>query len=66
MAHAPSSALFAPYRTIGLVCDGAQPCLYTLGKESFFSAGIGKSFQVYRCDHLTLSLVSTAVSHDIT
>ena len=57
-ATAPRSALFAPYRTIGLVCDGAQMCTQALGTETFFYASVGRAFHVYKCDHLGLSLVS--------
>ncbi len=64
-----SSALFAPYRTVGLVADGGvarQLHLQTLGGEGFLATSIGRAFQVYRTDHLTISLVSSQLQHAIT
>jgi U3 small nucleolar RNA-associated protein 21 len=61
-----SSALFAPYRTVGLVCDGAQQHVHTLGTATFFATPIGKAFQVFNCDHLTLAMVSRPIDQKIT
>ena len=56
-----SSALFSAYRTVGLVCDGAQMALQSLGKDTFFATSIGNAFQVFNTEHLTLALVSRVI-----
>jgi hypothetical protein len=64
--HRAMSNLLVPYRSAGLVCSGQQMCLQTLGDVHFFATSAGKSFQVFRTDHLTLSMVSRPSSHEIT
>lgn len=61
-----SSALFAPYRAIGLVCDGKQLFMHNQGSQSFVTTSIGKAFQIWRTDHLTLSFVSSQIPYNIT
>jgi len=63
-----SSSLFTPYKTCGVVCgsNGSQLCLQQLGDESFLSVPVGRSFQVYNLQHLTLAIVSRELKHDIT
>lgn len=63
---ASSSALFTPYRTLGLVCDGQQQCLQHLGSETFLTTSIGRAFQVYNCRHLGLAIVSQPIPETIT
>ena len=58
--------MFVPYRTIGLVCAGQQQYMSHLGSESFLVTSIGHGFQVWRCDHLSLSMVSSQVDEVIT
>ena len=58
--------MFVPYRTVGLVCSGSQQYVSHLGSESFLITSIGKGFQVWRCDHLSLSLVSSQVESLLT
>ena len=58
--------MFVPYRTIGLVCAGQQQYMSHLGSESFLVTSIGHGFQVWRCDHLSLSMVSSQVEEVIT
>ncbi len=53
-----SSALFAPFKAAGLVCDGTQLTLQSLGKESFLTTPAGRSFLVYNLDKLSVALVS--------
>jgi hypothetical protein len=65
-ATASSSALFSPFRTLGLLCSGAQQHVQTLGKETFLTTSIGSAFQVWRTDHLTLSMVSSQLTSTIT
>jgi hypothetical protein len=61
-----ASALFAPYRAIGLVCGGDQQCLHALGSATFFVTSVGRAFQVYDCAHLGIALVSKRIGDDIT
>lgn len=63
---AASSALFVPYRTLGLVCDGLQQCVQHLGTETFLTTSIGHAFQVYNCRHLGLAIVSQPIPESIT
>jgi U3 small nucleolar RNA-associated protein 21 len=65
-ARAPHSTLFAPYRALGLVCDGVQLALYSLGSETFLTTSIGRAFQVMQCDHLGTRMVSVPIPHAIT
>lgn len=58
--------MYVPYRTIGLVCAGQQQYMSHLGSESFLVTSIGHGFQVWRCDHLSLSMVSSQVDEVIT
>lgn len=60
-----SSAIFTPYRSLGVICEGQQMCLYSLGTESFFVTSTGNAFQVYNCDHLGVSMVSASIKHTI-
>ncbi len=65
MSSTRSSALFTAYRAIGFVCDGKQLDLQHLGREAFLTTSIGRAFQVYRVDHLSISLVSAQLRHTI-
>jgi U3 small nucleolar RNA-associated protein 21 len=58
--------MFAPYRTVGLVCTGSQQSLQHQGGESFLSTSIGRGFQVWRMSHLSLSLVSAQLPEALT
>jgi U3 small nucleolar RNA-associated protein 21 len=62
------SSLFTPYKTCGVVCgsSAAQLCLQQLGEVTFLSVPVGRSFQVYNLQHLTLAIVSRELKHDIT
>jgi hypothetical protein len=64
-ATASSSALFAPYRTVGQVTDGAQMSLYNLGSETFFVTPIQNAFQVYNVEHLSVALISRPLRQSI-
>ncbi|KAG5175907.1 hypothetical protein JKP88DRAFT_351333 [Tribonema minus] len=55
---AAASKLYYPFRTLGMVTDGVQFVVRRRGEECFVTTSIGKSFQVYRCDHLRLSMSS--------
>lgn len=59
-----SSALFAPYRQVGVVAEGV-PCSYVLGGEPFLAVSAGKSFQVYKVDHLAVTMVSAPLQDRI-
>lgn len=62
-----SSALFNSYRHVGLVCGGTgtQSSLYGLGEDVFFATPIGRAYQVYNCDHLTVCMVSRLIPSTI-
>lgn len=51
-------SLFAPYKAVGYVTNGSPFSVNRLGTETFLTMSIGKSFQVYRLDKLTVCLVS--------
>lgn len=63
-----SSSLFTPYKTTGVFCSNSavQFCLQMLGDETFLSVPVGRAFQVYNVQHLTLAIVSRELRHDIT
>lgn len=61
-----SSNTLTPFKAAGLVAGGTQLCLQTLGSKCFLTTSIGRAFQVYRTDHLTLSMVSRPGKRDIT
>jgi hypothetical protein len=57
------STLYAPYRTIGIVCDKNEFVLNRLGEENFITVSIGNCFQVFRVAHkLAVCLVSRPYS----
>jgi U3 small nucleolar RNA-associated protein 21 len=53
-----NSRLLQCFRAIGLIIDDLPFVWYGMGKESFITASLGKSFVVYKCDKLTPVLVS--------
>lgn len=61
-----TSQLFCPYKAIGYVTDGNPFSINRLGNETFLTTSIGKSFQVYKLDHLRVSLVSKITNDNIT
>jgi U3 small nucleolar RNA-associated protein 21 len=61
-----ASALFTPYRAVGLVTGGEQQCMHHLGSASFLVTSVGRAFQVYDCAHLGVSLVSKRIVDEIT
>ena len=60
-----SSRILDPYRAIGLVTSDVPFVLNNLGTQSFLTVAIGNAFQVFKCEKLTLSLVSPQLQHDI-
>jgi U3 small nucleolar RNA-associated protein 21 len=52
------SLLYSSYKAIGYVTDGSNFIINRLGNEIFLTTSIGKSFQVYRFDKLSVCLVS--------
>ena len=52
------SALFQPFRTVGVVAGQQQAQLQSLGTETFMCMPIDRSFHVYDCATLRLSAVS--------
>ena len=62
---AGGSALFSPYRTIGVVCSGVQSALYSLGGTVFAAVPAGRAVAVFDVAHLRLALVSRPLPHDV-
>ena len=58
---AASSALFAPYRAVGLITSGEGVSPQSLGSETFVTTPAGRGYQVYNTAHLELSFVSRQV-----
>ena len=51
-APPPDSSLLVPYRAVGLICDG-KPCVIVRhGRDTFLTAAVGRSFQVFNCAKL--------------
>jgi U3 small nucleolar RNA-associated protein 21 len=53
-----NSRVLQAFRAIGVVVDDVPLVWYGMGKASFATASLGKSFAVYKCDKLTPVLVS--------
>eukprot|EP00198_Chlamydomonas_reinhardtii_P009303 XP_001698640.1 predicted protein [Chlamydomonas reinhardtii] len=65
---APTSsppALFKPFRALGYITDNVPFAVQRRGKETFVTTSVGKNFQVYNCNKLTLSLVGPQLPGDI-
>ena len=59
------SSLFAPFRTVGLVTDSVPFFLNAMGKDSFITTCLGRSWQVLRADTLATSIVSRRLRDNI-
>lgn len=53
-----NSRVLQCFRAIGMIVDDVPLRWYGMGKASFATASLGKSFAVYKCDKLTPVLVS--------
>ena len=62
---AVSSALFAPYRAVGLVTAGEGLSLQSLGTATFLSTPVGRGYQLYDTAHLELVFVSRQIPSNI-
>ncbi|ETP28881.1 hypothetical protein F442_21892 [Phytophthora nicotianae P10297] len=58
LTRAQNSRVLQAFRAIGVVADDVPIVWYGMGKASFATASLGKSFVVYKCDKLTPVLVS--------
>lgn len=58
LSRCQTSRLLQCFRAIGMIVDDVPIVWYSMGKESFATASLGKSFVVYKCDKLTPVLVS--------
>ncbi|ETL24756.1 hypothetical protein L916_21299 [Phytophthora nicotianae] len=58
LIRAQNSRVLQAFRAIGVVADDVPIVWYGMGKASFATASLGKSFVVYNCDKLTPVLVS--------
>ncbi|KAG6954024.1 hypothetical protein JG688_00012543 [Phytophthora aleatoria] len=58
LTRAQNSRVLQAFRAIGVVADDVPVVWYGMGKASFATASLGKSFVVYNCDKLTPVLVS--------
>ncbi|CBJ32264.1 similar to WD repeat domain 36 [Ectocarpus siliculosus] len=65
-ATTTASRLFYPFRALGAVTDGLPFVLNRRGDECFLAVSIDRAFQIYRCDHLRVVLVSPPMSKKIT
>ena len=63
---ATSSALFSPYRAVGLVTSGHGLSVQALGAATFLTTPVGRGYQVYDLAHLELAFVSRQVPAVIT
>jgi len=61
-----STALYEPYRVVGLVSDNAPFVLQKLGDEVFLTAVVGNCFQVFKTERLVVCLVSKPAPGKIT
>lgn len=64
-AGQPHSLLFEPFRAIGVVVDETPAVTHRLGVHTFVTTSIGRAWQTFRCDKLSLSLVSPPVQRPI-
>ncbi|DBA00249.1 TPA: hypothetical protein N0F65_007893, partial [Lagenidium giganteum] len=58
LTRCQNSRVLQCFRAIGMIADDVPIAYYGMGKESFATASLGKSFVVYKCDKLTPVLVS--------
>ncbi|RLN46233.1 hypothetical protein BBJ29_007619 [Phytophthora kernoviae] len=58
LTRCQNSRVLQAFRAIGVVTDDIPVVWYGMGKASFATASLGKSFAVYKCDKLTPVLVS--------
>ncbi|CAI5717329.1 unnamed protein product [Peronospora effusa] len=58
LTRTQNSRVLQAFRAIGIVVDDVPIVWYGMGKASFATASLGKSFVVYKCDKLTPVLVS--------
>ena len=58
------ASLYTPYKAVGYVTDGNPFVINRLGDDTFLTTSIGKAFQVYRFDKLTVCLVSRPTPGD--
>eukprot|EP01041_Mallomonas_annulata_P005529 gene5529-11138_t len=61
-----NSPLYLPYKIVGYVTDSNPFVVTRLGEETFITTSIGRAFQIYRLDHLIVSLVSRSCDAKIT
>eukprot|EP00752_Nemacystus_decipiens_P004264 g3895.t1 len=64
-ATTTASRLYYPFRALGAVTDGSPFVLNRRGDECFLAVSIDRAFQIYRCDHLRVVLVSPPMSKKI-
>ena len=50
--------MFTPYRALGIVCSDVAPVLNVLGKDTFVTVPIDRSFVVYSGDNLATRMVT--------
>ena len=58
-------AAFQPYRALGLVSDGNSSVLHSRGSQNFLTVSNGRSWQVFKCQRLTLALISPPLPHRV-
>eukprot|EP01006_Ploeotia_vitrea_P044076 TRINITY_DN66802_c6_g1_i1.p1 TRINITY_DN66802_c6_g1~~TRINITY_DN66802_c6_g1_i1.p1 ORF type:complete len:1154 (+),score=620.96 TRINITY_DN66802_c6_g1_i1:18-3479(+) len=59
------SLLFRPFRTVGMVADSVAVDVKRLGSETFATAAVGKSWQVFNLDKLRTVMVAPMAARRI-
>lgn len=57
-----SSAIFEPYRALGLICNHVRSAVQTRGNDHFVTTCVGDAYHVYNC--AKLNLVAVGLAHD--
>lgn len=59
------SRVFRPYRAVGVVTEDVPFVLNTLGAKNFVTVSIGRAFQVFDTDKLSLAIISPQLTRRI-
>jgi hypothetical protein len=57
--------MFSPYRALGIVCSDVAPVMNSLGKDTFVTVSIDRSFVVYAADNLATRMVTPPLGKSI-
>ena len=59
------SQLFQPFRALGYICDGVPCAVQQRGTETFVASSVGRAYQLYKCDRLSLQFVGPMLEKKI-